>query len=312
MSKQFDHRYFNSLSLNKTTVTKTSQDKTKLKAEFNYYQLSPDIIKPYLVQPHNYTETDLLASYTMDYIPIPDLGFRLTHNQINSEELTEILSALYTFISKCPQKPISESARKKLSDNLYLNKVHSRVNKLKLTSEYPQITTRISALTPYSSIDEIIEYYDSLYQQITNTHQFPNMAVVSHGDLCFSNIFYNSSTHELKLIDPKGALSESDLYLDTYYDIAKLSHSICGSYDFFNAGLYNLDNNGKLTINRDNTFTIDIFKSFLRDHQYDYALTRLCEASLFLSMLPLHIDNPHKVVAFIVNALDILQEVENG
>ena len=311
MPKQFDHRYFNSLSLNKTTVTKSSQDKAKLKAEFNYYQLSPDIIKPYLVQPHNYTETDSSASYAMDYIPIPDLGFRFTHNQISPEEFIEILSALYTFISKCPQKSLSGDAKKALSDNLYLNKVHSRVNRLKLTPEYCQISTKISALTPYSNIDEIIQYYDSLYQQITNTHQLPNIAVVSHGDLCFSNIFYNPSTHELKLIDPKGALSESDLYLDAYYDIAKLSHSICGSYDFFNAGLYCIDDDGKLTIKRDNTFAIDIFKSFLHDHQYDYTLTRLCEASLFLSMLPLHIDNPHKVVAFIINALNILQEIEN-
>ena len=312
MPKQFDHRFFNSLTLDKTTVTKTSQDKAKIKAEFNYYQLSPTIIKPYLVQPRNYYETESFASYTMDYIPLPDLGFRLTHSQINPDEFTEILSALYVFISKCPQKKLTKDASRKLTDNLYLEKVHSRINKLKHTPEYHQIARQLSIITPYSDIEEIVQRYDSLYQQITNTHQLPNTAIVSHGDLCFSNIFYNPTSQELKLIDPKGALSEADLYLDPYYDIAKLSHSICGSYDFFNAGLYRLDNNGKLTIKRNNTFTMDIFKSFLHDHEYDYTLTRLYEASLFLSMLPLHIDNPHKVTAFIVNALNILQEIENG
>ena len=37
---------------------------------------------------------------------------------------------------------------------------------------------------------------------------------------------------------------------------------------------------------------------------------RIYEASLFLSMLPLHMDNPHKVFAFILNAKNILEEIE--
>ena len=40
-------------------------------------------------------------------------------------------------------------------------------------------------------------------------------------------------------------------------------------------------------------------------------MVRIYEASLFISMLPLHIDNPYKVYGFILNAIRILQEVEN-
>jgi hypothetical protein len=39
---------------------------------------------------------------------------------------------------------------------------------------------------------------------------------------------------------------------------------------------------------------------------------RLGEASLFLSMLPLHIDYPNKVIAFMLKASQILDEVEGG
>ena len=39
-------------------------------------------------------------------------------------------------------------------------------------------------------------------------------------------------------------------------------------------------------------------------------LVRVYEASLFLSMLPLHIDNPHKVFGFILNVNNILKELE--
>ncbi|MBC7389181.1 MAG: hypothetical protein H7329_08235, partial [Opitutaceae bacterium] len=44
-------------------------------------------------------------------------------------------------------------------------------------------------------------------------------------------------------------------------------------------------------------------------HGYNYELVRIFEASLFLSMLPLHIDNPKKVLAFILNAINILTEI---
>ena len=39
---------------------------------------------------------------------------------------------------------------------------------------------------------------------------------------------------------------------------------------------------------------------------------RLYEASLFISMLPLHIDYPQKVLGFILNAINILKEIEEN
>ena len=45
------------------------------------------------------------------------------------------------------------------------------------------------------------------------------------------------------------------------------------------------------------------------ENGFDYLSVRLYEASLFLSMLPLHIDNPHKVFGFILNAKNILEEI---
>ena len=51
------------------------------------------------------------------------------------------------------------------------------------------------------------------------------------------------------------------------------------------------------------------FKEYLEQHGFAYELVRLYEASLFLSMLPLHIDNPHKVFGFLLNGIAILREV---
>lgn len=136
----------------------------------------------------------------------------------------------------------------------------------------------------------------------------------SHGAPCFANTLYNKSTKTLKFIDPKGALTEEELWTDPYYDVAKLSHSVCGRYDFFNNGLFDIRINDafsyELDISFDNTMYKDIFKTKAEENGFDYLLVRIYEASLFLSMLPLHIDNPYKVFGFILNVKNILEEIE--
>jgi len=48
----------------------------------------------------------------------------------------------------------------------------------------------------------------------------------------------------------------------------------------------------------------------LQRYGIDLALIRLYELSLFLSMLPLHMDRPHKVFGFVLNAIAILDSLE--
>ena len=131
----------------------------------------------------------------------------------------------------------------------------------------------------------------------------------------FANVLYNRATELLKFIDPKGALTEKDLWTNPYYDIAKLSHSICGLYDFFNNGLFDifLDETFslRLHIDFDNSKYKKIFYQKLCEHGFDILSVRIYEASLFISMLPLHIDNTHKVFGFILNSIRILEEIEN-
>lgn len=96
--------------------------------------------------------------------------------------------------------------------------------------------------------------------------------------------------------------------------MAKLSHSVCGKYDFFNNALFDIKIDGTfsyhLEIPFDNTKYVEIFKNKAEENGFDDLAIRLYEASLFLSMLPLHIDNPHKVFGFILNVKNILEEIE--
>lgn len=310
----FDARFFNALEGDEYTVTKRSGNKKKIKSEYEFYGLLPDEMKMWFVMPFSYQEQEKFASYTMERYHMTDIAIRWIHHAINLEEFDDILKRLFHFVSTRNTKPVDEKEFQAIEKSLYLDKVNERMEELKKSSYFVKFNHFISSGTKYKNIDEIMETYESLYKKVQRNVKRKSELVVGHGDLCFSNILYNKETSMLKLIDPKGALKEADLWTNPYYDIAKLSHSICGRYDFFNSGLFDIkieaDLKLSLCLEFNNTEYVALFKAYLEKYGYDYTLVRIYEASLFLSMLPLHMDNPQKVFGFLLNAIHILEEVE--
>lgn len=141
--------------------------------------------------------------------------------------------------------------------------------------------------------------------------------VIGHGDPCFSNILYSKTNQYLKLIDPRGAAGPDDLYTDPYYDVAKLSHSVLGRYDFINQYRFDVriedDLRPRLLIDKPPPeWAGRLFAERLEAAGFDLYATRLYEASLFISMLPLHMDWPLKVLAFALTADAILEGLARG
>lgn len=318
ISSGFDARFFNSLQGDNYTVTKKSKDKKKMKMEYKYYWLLPEKMKSWMVMPYNYQEEKDYASYTMERMPMTDIAIRWTHGAIDEKEFVKIMDKIFYFFSIRDEKQVSKEEYIKIADNLYLQKLDDRIEKLKKLPEYYQIKSFIKNGTEFESIDEIIELYKKIYNNITKKVYKSNKfkSVIGHGDPFFANMLYSKEVNLLRLIDPKGALEEKDLWTDPYYDIAKLSHSVCGNYDFFNVDGYDicLNKNMKfeLNIHFDNSKYKEIFKQYLQKYGFDYTLIRLYESSLFLSMLPLHIDNPHKVFGFLLNGINIFKEIEKN
>lgn len=315
LSSGLDTRFFNQLSGNEYIITKSSSNISKIYNEYKYYQLIPDHMKTWFVMPYDYIETKHSASYKMERINATDIALKYIHNSITNNELTCILNKIFYFIKNRKEKNVSQNTYNEYKNNLYNIKVSERIATLKNAASYHSLATYIKQINvKYKDIDDIFRYYISLYNILSKYDNF-NKLVIGHGDLCFSNILYNYSTNYMKFIDTKGASTEQELYTNPYYDLAKLSHSICGLYDFFNADLFTLNINNSLNIeltiqHNNNKEFIHIFRNILEYNGFNYAVTRLYEASLFLSMLPLHIDYPKKVLGFIVNAVNILEEVE--
>lgn len=309
----FDARFFNMLSGDDHTVIKKSENLEKIKKEYEFYYLLPEDMKQWFVRPYDYKEEGNVASYTMKRYHMTDLAIRYVHGAIKTTEFDEIMDNLFYFIAHRKVKKVSVEEYEFAATGLYIAKAEERVAKLKTMEGYDQIAQSIATLTPYKDIDEIIEKYKGLYKSIRTGKKFEPVQVVGHGDLCFSNILYNHDANLCMLIDPRGALTEDDLYMDPYYDLAKLSHSVCGHYDYFNSDLYTIvmDSNmqARINVDCDNREYVRIFKSYLEKNGLDLRLIRLYEASLFLSMLPLHMDRPQKVFAFILNAVAILESL---
>ena len=311
----FDARFFNALEGDEYTVTKRSSKKEKIKAEYEFYYLLPDAMKMWFVMPYDYKEDENGASYTMERFHMTDIAIRFVHGAVSVEELRDILDKLFYFIRLRAEKPVEASEGRDKAKELYIGKVRQRMEELKKYKEYDQFDRMLAMGTAYEGIEDVVKRYESLYEKLSagNRRSYDRLTV-GHGDLCFSNILYSREAEVLKLIDPKGAVAEEEMFADPYYDLAKLSHSVCGCYDFFNSGLYEIsikrDLKLELSVDADKEAYIEVFKEYLAKNGFDYALVRLYEASLFLSMLPYHMDQPGKVFGFLLNAAGILEEVE--
>lgn len=306
MSGQFDARHFNAVESDNYTVVKRSKDRTKLKREFDFYYLVPPVLQTYLIQPYDFQEEGVYGSYRMERVGLPNMAVQWVHGGFKQHEFKRFLAHVFHFIEARPRRSAGKSVSRTVSESLYIDKVQARIAMLKDLREYGQLEPLLNRAC--GGIDELVRKYLNLYER---SQPASGYLTIGHGDLCFSNVFYSKNNQYLKLIDPRGAANDDELYTDAYYDVAKLSHSIQGDYDFINHGKFNVSIDEELRPfvsiqGKPQRWATELFNEQLDKSGFDPRLTRLYEASLFISMLPLHIDRPLKVLAFAATAAQIL------
>lgn len=317
LSSNFEVRYFNAIEFDTHIVRKSSTDKAKIKREYTYWQLLPEQLKYWFVQPFDFRDEGERASYSMERLHIPDVAVQWIHGSMSDEEFRRFLGRAFHFLTQRPKRSASAADCQAIRQDLYQQKLSSRFSQLRQHPLAEQIERllRIDTAGQGDAFDDLMSRYASLLRRFEMRRRGSEL-VVGHGDFCFSNILYDQSSGLMRLIDPRGADGEEGLWTDPYYDVAKLSHSILGGYDFINLGLFDVVLERGLTaalqLNMQVSVTDkqDAFLSQLNMHGFDVSLVRLYEASLFLSMAPLHMDIPNKALAFLLNARSILTELE--
>jgi hypothetical protein len=311
LSGHFDARHFNAIEPHDFTVTKRSRDRAKLKREFDFYKLAPPGMQMFLVQPFDFRDDGVTASYRMERLQVPDMALQWVNGALNASEFDAFLARMFHFLDSRPVKEVGGAEAERIRRALYVDKVRERIDAFKAMPIFTQFAPLLERAC--GGIDALVARYLDLYEAMPSQNREHRLAI-GHGDPCFSNILYAKNNQFMRLIDPRGASSEAELYTDRYYDVAKLSHSVLGGYDFINQGKFDLaiDDalNMRLTLeSAPRPWARDAFYRHADRAGFDLRLTRLYEASLFISMLPLHIDRPRNVLGFACNAINVLNEV---
>jgi hypothetical protein len=138
---------------------------------------------------------------------------------------------------------------------------------------------------------------------------------VIHGDLCLSNILYDRRNSFIRVIDPRGEFGDVGIFGDMRYDLAKLSHSLEGDYDFIVNGVVETLWDGDCfqfipQLDSRHLAIKNLFHRWLLKHFGEYyQQIKLIESLLFLSMVPLHADRFLAQEAFIARGLTTFTDV---
>ena len=314
----FEARFFNSIRKDELFITKSSDNQKKIENEFLYYEYIPDELKVFFLKPIQLLKTKEWYSYKLEKLNIPDVSILWVHSSFSQKEFSILLDKLFLFVSKRPKRELVESDQASSTSQLYITKVEDRISELKSKPEYATIAAIIKNSTSLGTIDSLFDLYKKKLSTILKKKNYKSSSALSHGDLCASNMLYDKRINMLKLIDPRGSETIDGLYFDSYYDVCKLSHSFMGDYDLINNGLFELNYTNDLQIElvTDKLPNSELFRKLflkkLAENNFDCELVRIFEVSLFISMLPLHIDNPKKVLAFVLNAINILNQIESN
>lgn len=311
LSGQLDARHFNAIARDDYVITKRSADRVKLKREFEFYQLAPPAMRMFLVQPFDFQDDGLTASYRMERLSVPDMALQWVHGAFQPHEFDRFLRHVFYFLQNRPAKPADREVVHAAQEDLYVRKVIERIAALKALPTYAALAPLLERSC--GGIDALLARYLEMFAK-ARAHLPNDRLVIGHGDPCFSNILYSKTNQYLKLIDPRGAETEADLYTDPLYDVAKLSHSVLGHYDFINQGKFDIGVDEALHPRLileppPPAWAAPMFIAQLEAAGYNARLVRLCEASLFISMLPLHMDRPRKVLGFALRGAAILDEL---
>jgi len=308
-------RHFNEVEIDTYYFTKWSIDKRKMLAEYSFYELAPESMRPWLLQPFDYREEGQRASYKMLRYYLADAALQWVHGAFDSDSFLPFVDRLLFFIGQRSHRTCAREEVLSVARDLFVAKVEARMEQFLGSKEGQRINALAVAATPELDLREQVSRYLKLYDLHERGFAYDHL-VVGHGDPCFSNVLYDAQHFLMKFIDPKGAITENDLWTHPLYDLCKISHSALGDYDFINNGLYGISFNdcNALLLNISQPHHASLKQLFVQRvvaAGHDPLLMRLGEASLFLSMLPLHIDYPNKVLAFLIKAKQILDEVES-
>ena len=251
----------------------------------------------------------------MEYMSVPDAAMQIQHNTFNEQSFARLLDHFFAFVETRGRKAALASEVREAARLEIVDKLDRRIDALRAMPNGQRLEELLGSAGPQGTLSDLVERCKVLLLRAIEASNIDYLAL-GHGDPCFSNILYNADIDLFRLIDPRGADTREQAFMHPVYDLAKLSHSVQGGYDFINGGLAEcrIDGSLRLSLTMEHggppAWMAQAFRERLAAEGWDEVLVRAIEASLFLSMLPLHSDSLDKLPAFCLIAGDIIEQLE--
>lgn len=287
-------REFNNISIDNGKLIKTSTNIESLRNQYIWYQTIEH--KNLIPTIYDYREYGNEASLIMELCNLNDLGTIFNFCKAEPVFFQQTMKYLIDLFDKYlwlykPAVGLSHKPNKEM----FLKKVVSRI--------------------------ESIDWIDSgkfynLFDNLQSLSHYKNYCHI-HGDLILSNILFDPQRMTVKLIDPRGDYGGLGIFGDIRYDLAKLLHSVDGCYETIIHNLYEI-NDGKVVLfmsdQKKKCFELaqEEIYTFAARYGINKSHLQTIEASLFLSMIPLHSDDKKRQRAFYLTALRILGETNEN
>lgn len=295
-------RHFNKMAFDPLlgTLTKSSTDE-KIFHEINFIKSVPreiSVLFPRIIE-------DGTDFYKMEFYAYQNL----THYLITDKEfdwdtlflrINEVLFKFSTY-----RMDLSE----KFHIDFYTEKLISRVNEF--LAAFPEFDKDALMINGRSAkgfrklLPSISDRFRKMYD--------PRCHAMMHGDFIFGNILYDPKYQVLKFVDPRGSFGDHvGIYGDVRYDYAKLYQSVIGGYDYIISDMFRIS-----LINDQIDYEVleapehvkKLCRQLIRSSGYSEEEIKFITATLFLSMVPLHSEDPMRQRLLFAHGLHLINEI---
>ena len=296
-------RAFNRLDISRSTVTKSSDDGFQMDAEAGWFERVPEALRIFLPK---YLGREASGGYHTEYLYLSTLSDLYVFGRLPGYVWRHIFQSCAEFLGLCAEFTPGGGEAPECSD-IYFDKTQER---LRAFAE----ATGTDLEKPWRYEDRNLPGLLAIAEvNFTKIPATPASDLcVMHGDFCLSNIFYDFRAGTIRTVDPRGHINGQvpSIFGDLRYDLAKLYHSVIGGYDFITAGRYRLWDDGGHSLAIDipelaaNQHVMTAFSdTVFAGRRPGEAATKAIAVLLYLSMLPLHGDDPVRQRALLANAL---------
>lgn len=310
-------RSFNSIEIDEQRgiLKKKSENKEKLVNEIRWYLRIPNKLQYLLPRVYDYS-LDLTDPYvSMEYYGYHTLHESLVFGDLPLVKWQAIFQKLLFAINDMGKFTVTgeriqfEAALR----DIYLQKTFDRLDMMRNEPDFHSFfeNTIIINGKEYRSLNEYLKMLPQLIEKLV-VYTFTGQFNIIHGDLCFANILIEDTYDFIRVIDPRGKFGTFDIYGDARYELAKLMHTLEGKYDFIIEDMFDIDvigNTIEYHVHKQIDNITNVFLDVFRESIDNIQAVRLIEATLFLSMIPLHSDYKQRQFAMLATGVMLLEQV---